>query len=262
MIAACLPLIVESEDAALMRAVAAGDGAACARLVREHSTRLFALASRMLRDDHDAADTVQDAFISAVRRADSFRGDARLSTWLHRITVNACLMRRRRERASVPIDSLLPTFDESGRTAGRAGHDATPDVLARLCRDETCEQVRAAIGRLPGHYREALLLRDIDGMDGESAAAELGISLPCLKIRLHRARAALRPLLEPLARDDRAGWSPTRAAKRHSAPASRTAEPRSAREAIVATSSAGSTGLATCIWKPARIARTRSSERA
>jgi RNA polymerase sigma-70 factor (ECF subfamily) len=157
------------------------------------------VARRFLRTEEDSADAVQDAFLSAFRSLEGFERNSALGTWLHRIVVNVCLMRLRARSRSreVRIDDLLPTFDETGRHSHpvRAWED---DVLARLARAETRAQFRACIDRLPDPYREVLVLRDIEELDTEQTAQHLGINPGAVKTRLHRARQALRTLLEPL----------------------------------------------------------------
>ena len=175
-----------------------GDEEASAALVRTHGGRMLAVARRFLRCEDDAADAVQDALLAAFRSLDKFAGHSSLGTWLHRIVVNSCLMKLRAQSRSqqIPIDDLLPTFDNTG-------HHSQPvrrwedQALLRLSREETRVQVRACIDRLPEAYRTVLLLRDIEELDTEETAKQLGIAPGAVKTRLHRARQALRTLLEP-----------------------------------------------------------------
>jgi RNA polymerase sigma-70 factor (ECF subfamily) len=194
----CLDPWTAEEEADLVARVRAGDEAACTDLVRRHAPALLACARRLLGCDAEGADAVQDALLAAFRAIGSFAGQARLGTWLHRIVINECLMRRRRKRPrTVPLDDLLPAFDASGRHA-RAVAPWAPDAEERLTRDETRAQVRACIDRLPDAYRTVILLRDIEGLDTDQAADVLGTSRGVVKTRLHRARQALRTLLEPV----------------------------------------------------------------
>jgi RNA polymerase sigma-70 factor (ECF subfamily) len=167
---------------------------------------MLAVARRLLRTEEDSADAVQDAFLSAFRSLEGFAGNSALGTWLHRIVVNVCLMRLRARSRSreVRIDDLLPTFDESGhhRHPVRAWEG---EALARLTRAETRAHVRACIDRLPDPYREVLVLRDIEELDTEQTARHLGINPGAVKTRLHRARQALRTLLEPVVLGDEEG---------------------------------------------------------
>jgi RNA polymerase sigma-70 factor, ECF subfamily len=167
-------------------------------LVRRHGPRLLGTARRILRNEDDARDALQDAFLQAFRAYDAFRGESAVKTWLHRILVNACLMRlrKRRRRPEESIEELLPEFLEDGHHA-RHPHEwrAEPEVL--LQSRENRELVRAALDRLPDAYRAVILLRDIEEMTTEEAAKALGISECACKVRLHRARQALRGLLAP-----------------------------------------------------------------
>lgn len=155
-----------------------------ASVIHQYSGRMLAVARRFLRREDDCADAVQDAFLSALRALDLFAGQASLGTWLHRIVVNACLERLRKEsrRRDVPLDDLFPTMADDA-----------------LLRDETRDQVRACIDRLPEAYRTILVLRDLEENDTDTTAATLGITPAAAKTRLHRARQALRSLLESFA---------------------------------------------------------------
>jgi RNA polymerase sigma-70 factor (ECF subfamily) len=195
------------DERALVERLRAGDESAFEALVRRHAGRMLAVARRFLRSEEDSADAVQDAFLSAFRALGSFAGQSNLGTWLHRIVVNACLMKLRagRGRRSVPLDDLLPTFDETGRHARthRAWAEHPPGVALR---EEVRAQVRACIDRLPEPHRTVLLLRDVEELDTDQAARHLGVSPGTVKTRLHRARQALRALLAPILGTEEA-WS-------------------------------------------------------
>ena len=185
-------------EAALLARLRAGDDDAFTRLVRENTGRLLAVARRMLRQEQEAQDAVQEAFVCAWKALSSFEAQSRLSTWLHRIAVNACLMRlRRRERKpEESIEDLLPTCRDDSHTR----ETFVPwenDTVRRLEEKEKRALVRRCIDRLPDTYRTALLLRDIEELESGEAAALLGITQNALKIRVHRARQALRTLLDP-----------------------------------------------------------------
>jgi RNA polymerase sigma-70 factor, ECF subfamily len=176
-----------------------GEVEAFESLVREQGPRMLAVAGRFLRNAQEREDAVQEAFISAFRGIHGFDEQSALSTWLHRITVNCCLMRLRtsRRRNEASIDELLPTFDETGhQTRQTAAWD--DNAHERLARSETRQQVRACIDQLPDSYRTVLLLRDIEELDTEQTARRLNTSTANVKTRLHRARQALRTLLEPV----------------------------------------------------------------
>jgi RNA polymerase sigma-70 factor (ECF subfamily) len=157
---------------------------------------MLGLARRLIRDDDAARDVVQDAFVAAFRAIDGFAAESRLSTWLHRIVVNTALMklRSRRRRPEEPIDPLLPAFKDDGHHV--AEFRAWPDPEQALARRETREAVKRAIGRLPESYRSVLVLRDLQEMNTAETARALGLTENAVKIRLHRARQALRTLLD------------------------------------------------------------------
>ncbi len=187
-----------SSEAALLAALRAGDERAYERLVVEYGGRLLAVARRLMRNEEDARDAVQEGFLLAFRALPRFEGHSRISTWLHRIVVNAALMkiRARKSRPEEPIEPFLPTFQEDGHsTVDFTAWEGGAEKL--LERQETCSLVRRAIDRLPDTYRNILLLRDIEELDTAEVAELLGITPNAVKIRLHRARQALRHLLDP-----------------------------------------------------------------
>jgi RNA polymerase sigma-70 factor (ECF subfamily) len=186
-------------DAALIERLRAGDPAAYEELVRSHTSHLLAVARRLLRQDEDARDAVQEAFLLAFRGLSSFAGRCRVSTWLHRIVVNVALMRlrSRQRKPEALIDDLLPQYRSDGHHVQEFDEWRLPPS-DRLLRDEMRQQVRAAIDRLPETYRTVLMLRDIEELETPEVAALLGISGNAVKIRLHRARQALRTLLDPV----------------------------------------------------------------
>lgn len=193
----------DQQEAQLLTGLRAGDPQAYERLVRAYSGRLLAVARRFLANEEDARDALQEAFLSAFRAIGAFQEDARISTWLHRIVVNAALMklRARRRKPEELIDDLLPTFQEDGHreNPGPAWKETSETMLQR---QETRALVRGCIDRLPESYRVVLLLRDIEELDTEETARLLDISPNAVKIRLHRARQALRTLLDPHFRED------------------------------------------------------------
>lgn len=184
------------QEAELLKALREGREEAFETLVRAHSGRMLSVCRRILRSDEEAKDAVQEAFVSAFRGLSSFEGTSLLGTWLHRIAVNACLMRLRskKRRPEESIDELLPAFKDDGH-ARIEPRDWSPSALQLVESRETREFVRACIDRLPEMYRVVLLLRDIEEMDTSEAAGVLGVSEGVVKVRLHRARHALRRLL-------------------------------------------------------------------
>jgi RNA polymerase sigma-70 factor (ECF subfamily) len=190
------------EEATLLAQLRAGDAAAYERWVRASAPRVLRVVRRLLRNEQDAQDVTQEAFFSAFRHLDTFDGGARLSTWLHRIAVNAALMKLRSKRRH-PEESLeerLPRFDADGEHTHAPSSWALRGDAALESR-EVRKAVRAAIDELPDLYRDVLLLRDIEELSTEEAAQALGITIAALKTRLHRARLALRERLDDLMRE-------------------------------------------------------------
>lgn len=167
-------------DADLLAAHVAGDPDAFAELVRRHRDRLWAVALRTVADREEAADAVQEALLSAYRRAATFRGDSAVTTWLHRIVVNACLdrLRRRSSRPTSPIGDL----DPPARTDDAAAAELRVDV-------------QRALAELPEGQRLALVLVDMQGLPVAEAAQILGVPEGTVKSRCARGRSALAPLL-------------------------------------------------------------------
>lgn len=173
------------------------------QLVLEHIDWMLNLAARLLNDRVLAEDAVQDAFINAFNALDKFEGRSSVKTWLHRITVNAALgkLRQLKRLAEQPLDDLLPEFDQDGCRIEQAWTRlaSTQEVME----SETLQAiVRDQIMQLSESYRIILQLRDIEGYDSGEVADLIGISQSNVRIRLHRARAALKKLLEPILRGE------------------------------------------------------------
>lgn len=185
------------EEQALLAGLRAGEELAFETLVREQTRRLLPMARRFLGSSEDARDAVQETLLAAIQSLPKFRGDSRLSTWIRHIGVNQCLMilRKRRRHPEVDIEPLLPTFDESGHSQSRFA--AWETKSSSLEKRETQALVRQLIEELPETYRTVLLLRDIEELSTEEVASLLSVSRNTIKVRLHRARQALRSLLEP-----------------------------------------------------------------
>lgn len=173
------------DEADLIIRLQTGDNDAYQDIFRTHGGAMLSVARRFFGDTDDAAEAVQDAFVSAFRAMTAFEGTAKLGTWLHRITVNACLLKLRGRRRSrlVPLDDQFQT----AATACDSG----------LSQDETCARVRAGLAQLPEAYRTVIRLRDLEGLSTEETAARLGTNRGAVKTRLHRARQALKSILEP-----------------------------------------------------------------
>jgi RNA polymerase sigma-70 factor (ECF subfamily) len=191
------PTPAQSETDLLAR-MQAGDNGAFDLCVRTYYSRLFLVARRILKKEEDANDAVQDAFLSAFQAIGQFKGQSQLGTWLHSIVVNAALgrLRRLQRHPEKSIEALLPHF-------GEGEHQIDPPVPWRAPPEapaqaqETRELVRRCIDELPETYRVVMLLRDIEGLTAEETARILGTGAAVVKTRLHRARQALRSLLDP-----------------------------------------------------------------
>jgi RNA polymerase sigma-70 factor (ECF subfamily) len=192
------PSAADVDEDALVTRLRAGDGHAFEILVRTHSLPLLRAARRFMHSEEDARDALQDAFVSAFKSIGRFEASARLSTWLHRILINSCLMKLRaqRRRPEEEIELYLPRFLEDGHQVESSVPwcESADTILERA---ELRELVRSSIDRLPDTYRVVLLLRDIEELTTEESAEALGITPNAVKIRLHRARQALRTLLDP-----------------------------------------------------------------
>jgi RNA polymerase sigma-70 factor (ECF subfamily) len=186
------------DDRALLAAHVAGDAQAFGELFRRHRDRLWAVALRTTGDPEEAADALQDALVAAFRRAGSYRGDAAVTTWLHRLVVNAALdrLRRRQVRLAAPLPED-PDETEHRRDPGSRPPPADDPADAVEAGDRR-RQVLAALGRLPPEQRAALVLVDMEGFSVEEAARVLDVAPGTVKSRCSRGRARLAPLLAGL----------------------------------------------------------------
>ncbi|WP_199428838.1 RNA polymerase sigma factor SigM [Qaidamihabitans albus] len=188
-------------DADLIAAHAAGDAHAFSELVRRHRDRMWAVALRTVRDPEEAADALQDAFISAYRAAANFRAESQVTTWLHRIVVNACLdrMRRRQARPTVPLP-------ETGHNEPAVPRDSMAERETRLV-------VQSALEQLPDDQRMPIVLVDVEGYSVAETAKLLGIAEGTVKSRCARGRAKLAKVLGHLRNPDNDAGVPTHESK-------------------------------------------------
>jgi RNA polymerase sigma-70 factor, ECF subfamily len=185
----------ELDDTQLLAAHRTGDPDAFGVLFTRHRDRLWAIALRTTGNPEDAADALQEAMISAFRRADSFRGDALVTTWLHRVVVNASLdrLRRKKVRAAQPLPDDLDEY--AGRGAVLAAADTHADPEARALQADRRGAVLAALEELPPDQKAALVLVDMEGYPVEEAARMLDCPTGTVKSRCARGRASLAALL-------------------------------------------------------------------
>ena len=193
----------ERTDADLLAAHVAGDPDAFGLLFARHRDRLWAVAVRTMGNREDAADGLQDGLVAAYRRAGTFRGDAAVTTWLHRVVVNACLDRLRAAKVR-RAEALPDDLDERGdRGSLRTATAETADPADHAGRTEQRELVLAALRTLPVEQRAALVLVDMEGYPVAEAAQILDCAVGTVKSRCSRGRARLAELLSPLLDADR-----------------------------------------------------------
>jgi RNA polymerase sigma-70 factor (ECF subfamily) len=190
------PVVNPTDEKALIAAAKAGDRRAFEELVRATSADTYTLAYRLMGDEEDARDVVQDAYLRAFRSLKRFRGEARFSTWMYRITANcaATHLARRSKGRHEELSGDEPVPDERP--------DADPEAMAEagLLRD----RVTAALADLPDGLRAVVVLRDVYDLPHEAIASELGITEAAAKVRLHRARRKLRERLFPMPGEEKA----------------------------------------------------------
>lgn len=195
-------------DAELLRAHVEGDELAFGQLFARHRDRLWAVALRTMGNPEDAADGLQDGLISAYRRAGSFRGEAAVTTWLHRVVVNACLDRIRASRVR-RTEALPDDLEEYGDRGSRASAEPeTQDPAEHAVRDERRRLVLDALATLPAEQRAALVLVDMEGYPVAEVALMLDCAVGTVKSRCSRGRARLADLLGVLAPEGDAGHAP------------------------------------------------------
>jgi RNA polymerase sigma-70 factor, ECF subfamily len=187
---------LSQEEADLIAGLRRDDDDAFELMVRKFGGRMLATARRLLGSEDDARDALQEAFLCAFRSSAHFKGESALGTWLHRIVINSSLMqlRYRKRHPEDQIDELLPDFDQNGNWLET--RDCPLPLDRVLETSETRSMVRRCVEQLPPSHRIVLLLRDIEGLDTEQVAAQLGLTTNAVKIRLHRARQALKTLIE------------------------------------------------------------------
>jgi RNA polymerase sigma-70 factor (ECF subfamily) len=190
------PAPPDGSDAGLIRRVAQGDQAAFEALMRRHNSRLFRVARAILRDDTEAEDALQDAYLEAYRHAGDFRGDAQPATWLTRIVVNQALMRLRRSKRGgtvVPFTSRQPA--EADHTEDDVADETSESPSNATLRAEIRRMLERRIDELPVAFRTVFVMRDVEDMTVQETAECLSIPPATVRTRLFRARAMLRAAL-------------------------------------------------------------------
>ena len=186
------------DDRELLARAQAGDMSAFESLVSRHEEKVYGLALRMTRSEADAAEITQDTFLSAYQHLGEFRGESAFGSWVHRIAANNALMRLRRQKVlDIVSDELAgPEFTERGSLAEGPDSDWSKRADDKVLDDELGRAIQVATDALPEGYREVFLLKDVEGLSYEEISEMVGISIPAVKSRLHRARLALREAID------------------------------------------------------------------
>jgi RNA polymerase sigma-70 factor (ECF subfamily) len=180
-------------EATLIERLKARDQGAFEAIFNLYSPKLYNVALRILGDIADAEEVIQDVFWTVYRKAETFRGTARFSTWLYRLTVNAALGRLRRRKArDVDYEEFLPKFKEDGHHAVRPVVDWSDSLEEKYARHELQRLLENALKQLKPIDRSIVLLSDVEGLSDREIAAALSLTVPAVKTRIHRARLFLR----------------------------------------------------------------------
>jgi len=198
------PVPAGPSEPALVRAAAGGDAEAFEALVRPHLGMLFRVIDRILGNETESQDALQDALLTIHRELPGFQGASKFSTWAYRICVNQALMARRKRirRREDAIEDLMPRFGDDGHhmnvdTILDWSEDA--EALMKVERDELKARVRMGLDRLSDDQRAVFVLRDLEGWDTDEISRHLGITRELVRQRVHRARLALRAMLPEFA---------------------------------------------------------------
>src|SRR4051794_21094911 len=192
------PSLAALSDEELVARARARDVAAFETLIDRHEEKIYRLAMRFTRNETDAAEILQETFLSAWRNLDKFEGKAQFGSWLYRVAVNAALMllRSQKRHPQVAVEDVTPeVLGEAAKDAGPglgAGTDWSRRPDEQFQSEELRHQIQLAVDQLPESQRSVFLMRDVDGLSTEDTGELLGLTLPTVKTRLHRARLALR----------------------------------------------------------------------
>ena len=198
-------------EAEMIAAILAGETQLYHELIRPYERNVYLMALSYMKNEADAEDVAQEAFVKAFRNLASFRAEARFSTWLISITLNEAKSRLRR-KLLVPMDSLDAPPDDDHNVSPALLRDWREIPSEVLERGEIRQLLQEAIEQLPDIYRRVFLLRDVQEMNINETAEALNISIPSVKVRLHRARMMLQkqlaPQLKTAARTSKRRWLP------------------------------------------------------
>jgi RNA polymerase sigma-70 factor (ECF subfamily) len=184
------------DDSVLLEELRAGSEEAVEALFDRYHGKIYSLALSILKNDSDAQEAAQDVFITVIRKVGMFKGDSALYSWIYRICVNSCLMRLRgkRRNETVSIEEFMPVFTEEGMHASPVD-DWSKEVERNLLNKELGEVIQKYTDSLSEKYRVVFVLSDVEGLSNEETSEILGLSVPAVKSRLHRARLYLRERL-------------------------------------------------------------------
>ncbi len=194
------PMSLEIDEEKFIQLLKDKNNEAQTLFVKTYYSNMFAIAHRYLENKEDVEDILQESFMNALKKIDQFEGRSSLKTWLTTIVINNCLMnlRNKKNKKEHSIEEFLPTFDENGARVGEPKLNTAKSVDEIIHDREKREKIKEALDMLPTHYKAILLLRDIDGYSVRETAALLELSEANVKSKLHRARAALKKLLESI----------------------------------------------------------------
>ena len=194
------------DDEVLLDRLRKGSPDAVSELLRLFQGKIFNLAMSILKNESDAEEATQDVFMTVIRKADTFKGNSALYSWMYRICVNTCLMRLRGKRRNdtVSIEEFMPVFTEEGMHASPMD-DWSKEVERKALNEELGRMIRKFTDQLSEKYKVVFVLSDVEGLSNEETAQILGLTVPAVKSRLHRARLFLREQLSRYMRDGKAG---------------------------------------------------------
>jgi RNA polymerase sigma-70 factor (ECF subfamily) len=194
------------DDEVLLDRLRKGSPDAVDELLRLFQGKIFNLAMSILKNESDAEEATQDVFMTVIRKADTFKGNSALYSWMYRICVNTCLMRLRGKRRSdtVSIEEFMPVFTEEGMHASPMD-DWSKEVERNALNEELGQMIRKYTDMLSEKYKVVFVLSDVEGLSNEETAQILGLTVPAVKSRLHRARLYLREQLSRYLLEGKAG---------------------------------------------------------
>jgi len=194
------------EDEALLERLRKGTPEGVNELLHLFQGKIFNLAMSILKNESDAEEATQDVFMTVIRKADTFKGNSALYSWMYRICVNTCLMRLRgkRRNETVSIEEFMPVFTDEGMHASPMD-DWSKEVERDALNEELGRMIRKFTDQLSEKYKVVFVLSDVEGLSNEETAKILGLTVPAVKSRLHRARLYLREQLSRYLQEGKAG---------------------------------------------------------